>query len=117
MTFTPTGPLGPGSYKVQWTSVAADKDVARGTFSFTVLEPTPAPPTPTPAPTAAPSDAPSESPTGAPSAAPASRAPTASPTPSPDTAGAADVLVPVIAALVLVVVAGAWLLRRGRSAS
>jgi methionine-rich copper-binding protein CopC len=117
MTFTPAAPLVPGSYKVQWTSVAADKDVARGTFSFTVLEPTLAPPTPSPAPTATSTATPSEAPTEAPSEPPASTAPTESPTPGPDSGSAMDVLVPVVAAFSLVVVAGSWVLFRRRSAS
>ena len=53
--------LAPGAYTIEWTSVADDGDVERGTLTFTVNEPTPAPATPTPAPSQA-STAPSAEP-------------------------------------------------------
>ena len=105
--------LTPGAYTIEWTSVADDGDVERGTLSFTVNEPTPAPATPTPAPSQA---------STAPSAAP-SPTPTATPVPSPAvdpepvaTSSGTDVLFPIIAALALVGVIGALLLRRNRAA-
>src|SRR3954463_7741796 len=39
--------LAPGAYAIEWTSVADDGDIERGTLSFTVPEPTPAPPSAT----------------------------------------------------------------------
>lgn len=105
--------LTPGAYTIEWTSVADDGDVERGTLTFTVNEPTPAPATPTPAPSQA---------STAPSAAP-SPTPTATPVPSPAvdpepvaTTSGTDVLFPIIAALALIGVIGALLLRRNRAA-
>ena len=105
--------LTPGAYTIEWTSVADDGDVERGTLTFTVNEPTPAPATPTPAPSQA-STAPTASP---------SPAPTATPVPSPSvdpepvaTSSSTDVLFPIIAALALIGVIGALLLRRNRAA-
>ena len=105
--------LTPGAYTIEWTSVADDGDVERGSLTFTVNEPTPAPATPTPAPSQA-STAPSASP---------SPTPTATPVPSPAvdpepvaTSSGTDVLFPIIAALALIGVIGALLLRRNRAA-
>ena len=105
--------LTPGAYTIEWTSVADDGDVERGTLAFTVNEPTPAPATPTPAPSQA-STAPTASP---------SPTPTATPVPSPAvdpepvaTSSSTDVLFPIIAALALIGVIGALLLRRNRAA-
>jgi methionine-rich copper-binding protein CopC len=107
--------LTPGTYTIEWTSVADDGDVQRGKLTFTVNEPTPAPATPEP--TAAPTDAAS----AAPSAAPATPAPTSEPTPAPSAettpaSSGADVLVPIVAALALVGVIGFVVLRRNRAA-
>lgn len=100
-------PLGPGVYQVQWTSVAGDGDVLRGTLTFTVSEPTPAPATP------AATSSSTEPSTTAPGA-------TASPGPSavsdPASVGAGDVLLPIVATLALVAVIGVLVLRRGRRA-
>jgi copper resistance protein C len=103
--------LTPGPYTIEWTSVADDGDVERGTLTFTVNEPTPAPATPTPAPSQA---------SSAPSAVP-SPTPTTTPVPSPSvapvsTSSTTDVLFPIIAALALIGVIGALLLRRNRAA-
>jgi copper resistance protein C len=131
--------LGAGAYAIKWTSVATDGHVARGTLSFTVSEPTPAPATPAPAPTEAPTDAAPSAPpddasvaptdvlTAAPStpgsstsaAAPAA-SPAATPGPGTDpattTGSGTDVLIPIVAGLLLVAGIGAFLLRRGRGA-
>ena len=99
--------LEPGDYEVQWTSVAEDTDIERGTFAFTVAEPTPPPPTPTPAPTDEPTAAPT--PTSTP-------VPSPSPSPSTDGGGSAtssgDVLLPIIALAVLIGGGLLFLLRR-----
>jgi methionine-rich copper-binding protein CopC len=101
--------LAPGTYEIRSTAVAAhDGAIDRETLTFTISEPTPAP---TEAPTPTPSAAPSETPaaTALPSAVP-------SPAPSADgtNASSTDVLVPILAAIVLVAVLGGWLLSRSR---
>jgi methionine-rich copper-binding protein CopC len=125
--------IAPGAYGIEWTSAATDGHLERGKLSFTVLEPTPVPatPSPTPAPSAAssaaasgaPSAASSGAPTAAASEAPASSGPAATAAPRPaggdasSTAGSgADVLIPIAVGLVLVGGLGAFLLRRSRRA-
>lgn len=112
MRLTPP-PMDPGEYEIRWTSVSEDGDLLRDTLHFELTAPPSAPPTPSP--TAAPSEAPSEAPTlsPAPSVAP-SPSPSADGTPSATTT---DVLVPIVAALAVVLLLGAWLLRnRARGA-
>ena len=95
--------LQPGAYEIDWTSVALDGDLLRGKVAFTVTAPTP-----TDAPTTTPSAA--ASPTSTASAVPTpSPAPSVAPTPT-STSGA-DAIVPVLVAIVLIAVLGAWLLR------
>jgi methionine-rich copper-binding protein CopC len=95
--------LQPGAYEIDWTSVALDGDLLRGKVAFTVTAPTP-----TDAPTTTPSAA--ASPTSTASAVPTpSSAPSVPPTPT-STSGA-DAIVPVLVAIVLIAVLGAWLLR------
>ena len=111
LVFTLATPLSPGSYSIQWTSIAQDRDVERGQLAFTVAAPTPAPTLPPTAP-----------PTAAPTAAPtATAAPTPSPTPSPSPnptpaeqtpASTTDAIIPIVVALALVAVAAVLLLRR-----
>jgi methionine-rich copper-binding protein CopC len=110
LVFTLDGALDLGTYAIQWTSVAADRDVLRGTLTFTVVAP---PPTPTPPPTAAPTATPRVTPSPAVSPSPA-----ASPTPSGGTpaGGSADVLFPLLAAVIAIGAIGAFLLRNRRSA-
>lgn len=109
--------LAPGAYTVEWTSVAEDGDIERGTFAFTVSEPVM---TPSPSPTTAPSTEPTAS--AAPATPSATPAPSAAATPaaSADTGAAAstggDVILPIIAAIVIVAVVGLVVLRRNRSA-
>ena len=104
--------LAPGEYKIEWRAFAADGHQELGTYTFTV---TAAPePTPTPPPT------PSAQASAPPTAGPASPSPTSaspSPTESPDTeptAGTGDVLIPILAAVILVAVLGGYLLTRRR---
>lgn len=112
----PVSVLAPGEYEVRWTGIADDShaEIKRDTFMFRVLEP---PPSPTPAPTAPPTAAPSAPPTPT---APPIAPPSAVPAPPADPTGAgsagADVLIPIVAAAVVVGGLGAWLLRRGRTA-
>lgn len=108
LVFTLDTPLEPGNYSIQWTSIGADRDVERGTLAFTVVAP---PPTPTPAPTATPRS------TASPGLSPA---PTASPTPSGSgtpASGTADVLFPLLAAVIALGALGAFLLNRNRRSS
>ena len=101
--------LAPGEYEVRWRTATDDGHSENDTWTFTVTaEPTPSPsPSPTPAPsvTAPPSAAPTASPSVAPSLAP-------SPSPTPTGASDSDVLLPIVAGLAIVAVAGALLLSR-----
>jgi copper resistance protein C len=108
MRFVPPS-LDPGRYEIRWTSASLDGDILRGTLHFEVeLSPTAEPTeTPTPAPSATPP------PTPAPSASP-SPSPSPSAAPGPAGASGGDVLVPIVAAVVVVGILGAMLLR-GRS--
>jgi methionine-rich copper-binding protein CopC len=109
ITITPEAPLGEGVYAVEWTSIADDGDILRGTVRFTVVVPA------TPEPTATASATPTASASAEPSA-------TASPTPvpsssaapvDPDTsAGAGDVLLPIVLGAVLIGALAVFLLRR-----
>jgi methionine-rich copper-binding protein CopC len=108
--------LEPGDYEIQWTSAALDGDILRGTLTFTVTAPTPAPATPTAEPSATP--APAASPTAAPSTE-TTPAPTPAPSAAPEPASSTstgDVLLPIVAALVIVAGVGAYVLRRSRRA-
>ena len=113
MTIDPVPDLVPGMYTVKSTTKsAADGDIDRKEWTFTVV------PAPAPTPTLAPSA------TAAPSvpAALASASPTPNASPAPSGAvdgtssGGGDVVLPIIAALAIVGVGGALLLgRRGRT--
>jgi hypothetical protein len=102
--------LEPGAYEVRWTTLSAeDGELARGvtSFAFTPPPPTPTPlPTPTPAPSATPAPTPAPTPS-----------PTASPGPSPSsnatpTSSTADVLIPIIVAILVIAGLAYWLTRR-----
>jgi methionine-rich copper-binding protein CopC len=106
----PVPELGPGTYEVRWRAASADGHAENDTWTFTVTAaPTPAP---TPAPTAASTASAEPSSSATPDATPAS-SPSASPGPS-DPAGASDgdVILPIIAALAIVLVAAGFLLSR-----
>ena len=113
MAIDPVPDLVPGLYTVKSTTKsAADGDIDRKEWSFTVF------PASTPTPTLAPSA------TAAPSvsAPPASTSPTPNASPAPSAAadgtssGGGDVVLPIIAALAIATVGGALLLgRRGRT--
>jgi methionine-rich copper-binding protein CopC len=105
--------LAPGDYVIRWTSAAEDGHLERGRLTFTVAEPTPPPASPTPAATDAASIAPT--PTASASAEP-TPAPSASAEPTPVSSSGSDILLPIIAALVIVGVVGYLVLRRGRTA-
>jgi methionine-rich copper-binding protein CopC len=106
--------LGAGAYELRWTSASTeDGDIDRGTTSFTYAPP------PSPSPTVAATTTPSAPPSASPSIVP-SPASTASPSPSADgtpAASSTDILLPIVAALAVVVLLGAWLLHnRARGA-
>ena len=124
MVIDPVPELAPGDYVVQSTTKsAADGDIDRTTWRFTVVaaatpEPT-ASPSPTATPTAAPTPAQSRRQRGPdvpapPPTPPAS--PATSAAPSGDggtpTSGGSDVLLPILAAVVILVVIGGVLYRR-----
>jgi methionine-rich copper-binding protein CopC len=96
-----------GSYQVRWTTLSTeDGELDRDTYTFTVVAPSPSP-TPTPTSTLA-----STSPTPT---APPTIAATSSPRPSPEpspTADAAQLAIPIIAALALVAGFAVWLRSR-----
>jgi methionine-rich copper-binding protein CopC len=105
--------LEPGAYEIRWTTFSAeDSEIDRGVTTFTL---TPPPPTPAPTPTLAPSatPAPTPSPTASPSTTPAP-SPSGSGTPTSSTT---DILIPIIAAVILVGGLGYWLMRRRSGAS
>jgi methionine-rich copper-binding protein CopC len=103
--------LAPGAYEIRSTAVAAhDGALKREVLTFTITAPSPTPtepPTPAPSASATPSPSPSASPSAVPSAAP-SAAPSAG---GDSTASTGDVLLPIIAALVVVLLLGAMLVR------
>lgn len=89
--------LSPGTYTVRWTTYSTeDNEIARGTYTFRVAAPAPSP-----------------SPSATSSVVPATPTASASPrgTGSGDESGA-DVLLPVVVALVAIAGIAAWVLRR-----
>ncbi len=117
MAIVPVPSLSPGVYTVQSTTrSAADGDIDRTTWTFTVVNATASPsanPT-TGSTTARPTSANS---TAAPTTAAATTGPTAAPTPGTVTTpgSGADVLLPIVAAVAIVGGAATWFSRRGRS--
>lgn len=105
-----------GDYEVQWKTFADDGHLETGTFTFTVSAAITTPPSLPPAPSDAVSAPPFES--APPSVAtPATPSPTeAEPTPTENAAGSDDVLLPIVAAVVLVGILGGYLLMRRRPA-
>jgi methionine-rich copper-binding protein CopC len=116
MVAKPASPLGTGVYSVEWTSVATDGHVERGTWTFGVA--VVAPPSPTPVATAAPSTAATPAPTAPPTAPPTTPPTAVAVTPVPSAAGDAtgsgnsDVILPIIVALIMLAAGAAYLLSR-----
>jgi hypothetical protein len=125
MLISPVPALAPGEYTVRWTTNSAeDGEIARGTWSFTVVA------APSPSPSAIPTASPTVEATAGTSAEPppsavaspepsptavASAEPSPSPSPEPDsTAGSGDVAIPIIAGLAIVAVVAGFLLSRRR---
>ena len=119
MIARPATPLGNGAYDVQSTSVSADDgDIERVQWTFTVA--VAASSSPTEVPSVSADTSPEASPSGTPSepASPsASVAPSPSPAPSDSTSDPSNVILPIIAALAIVAVGGAYLLNRNRGRS
>ena len=106
--------LEPGVYEIRWQAQAIGDDghssLERGTYEFTVA----AAPTQPPTPSAPPSAEPSATATAEPPSAEPS--PSASPSPDPTAAASTtDVLLPIIAAVVILAVLAGYLLNRRRS--
>jgi methionine-rich copper-binding protein CopC len=109
LVYTPARPLEPGGWTIEWTSIATDGDVLRGKilFSVAVLA------TPTPSPTASAAQSiPAPTPTAA-----LSPSPSPTPPPGPASSTGADVLLPVIAAILAIAVLGLVLLRSRRASA
>ena len=98
----------PGDYEVRYTANSEDGHLVRDTFGFRFE---PAASSVVPATTSAATGGTTPSPTAATPQASASATTQPAPVPAPS-AGAGDVLVPIVAALGLLGVAGAYLLRR-----
>jgi methionine-rich copper-binding protein CopC len=112
MRLVPPAVMAPGTYEIRWTSAALDGHIEHGLLHFTLTAPTPSP---TPAPTATATTAASASPSSSPSpSASPSPSPSPSATPGPTSASGGEVIVPIVAAVVVVGILGAMLLR-GRS--
>ena len=115
----PATPLGNGAYDVQSTSVSADDgDIERLQWTFTVA--VAASPSPTEIPSVSAGASPEISPAVAPSqpaSATADATPSLSPAPGDSTADSSNVILPIIAALAVVAVGGAYLLNRNRGRS
>ena len=117
MLARPDVPFTNGTYTVKSTAISAeDGDIERLTWTFTVE--VAATPAPTPSATVGSSAPATSSPTpeATPSAAPsASQSPTPSAEPGAPTSSTTDVLLPIVAALALVLVLAGFLLNRSRA--
>jgi methionine-rich copper-binding protein CopC len=117
MAIDPVPALEPGEYEVRWTTISAeDGELDRDTWTFTVE----APPSPSPtiAPTATATVEPSASAVASASPSPvasASPSPAPSPTDGSAAGSTADVILPIVVGLAIVLIAAGYLmLRRGR---
>ena len=109
--------LEPGDYEVQWKSFADDGHLETDTFTFTVAAAITPPPSVPPTPSSPVSAPPSGSAAPGSPAASASLAPSPTegqPTPPADAASTNDVLLPIVAAVILVALLGGYLLLRRR---
>jgi methionine-rich copper-binding protein CopC len=108
--------LEPGDYEVQWKAFADDGHLETGTFTFTVSAAVTPPPSLSPLPSTPVSAPPSASvePTVS---TPTTPSPTkGEPAPPENAAGTSDVLLPIIAAVVIIGVLGGYLLMRRQPA-
>ncbi len=99
--------LGAGEYEARWNAFSADGHLVRGAFTFTVAASATAEPSASAAPSASRS-APSAEPTDAPLPSPSAAA-------APAPASGSDVVIPIVAAVLVVGGLGMWLLRGRRS--
>lgn len=113
MVARPDAPLGNGTYEVQSTSVSADDgDIERVQWTFTVA--VAASPSPTEVPSvSAGTSSPEATQSVVPSAS-STEAPSPSPAPGDSTSDSSNVILPIIAALAIVAIGGAYLLNRNR---
>jgi methionine-rich copper-binding protein CopC len=113
MVARPDASLGNGTYEVQSTSVSADDgDIERVQWTFTVA--VAASPSPTEVPSvSAGTSSPEATQSVVPSAS-ATEAPSPSPAPGDSTSDSSNVILPIIAALAIVAIGGAYLLNRNR---
>lgn len=108
--------LAPGEYEVRWTSFSSeDGELARDSYTFTVLPE----PSPSPSPTASPSSRPSAAPTPTAAITPTSTvtptpAPSVDPAPPTPPTSALETLLPIAATALVVAAVAVWLLRRRR---
>jgi copper resistance protein C len=112
----PVPTLKPGVYEIRWRAKSDDGHAENDTWTFTVVAPIPTKGLPTPTSSPEPSDAATQSAGPSPSAT-ADATPASSPSASPgptDPAGStdSDVILPIVAALAIVLVVGAVLLSR-----
>lgn len=121
MGIYPMPALGVGTYTVKSTTVSAsDGDLDRTEWTFTVVE---LAPSPTPAPTPICTDGCNGQPTGELPTPTPTTAPTPTPVPSPSADGGSpagstgDVILPIVAAVVIVAGGALWFSRRGRPSS
>lgn len=104
--------LAPGTYEVRWTSFSAeDGELARDSYTFTVVA------APSPLPSQSPSATPSSSPSPSPSPTPPPVTPVPSPSvvePADDTSAGGDgaVVIPIVAASLVIAGLAVWLARR-----
>jgi methionine-rich copper-binding protein CopC len=114
----PVPELAAGAYEMRWTAIGNDGHIERGTWMFTVASPPPTKVLPTatasasaasPGATSSPGPSVAATPPGSPAASPSPGADDPTPT------GLADVLVPIIAVLAIVLVALGYVQSRRRS--
>jgi methionine-rich copper-binding protein CopC len=117
MLARPDAPLTNGTFTVQSTAASTDGHIERVEWAFSVQIPATAAPTATPTPASTGASAPpTASPTPAATPSPAASAsPTSSADPGTPTSSTTDVLLPIIAALVVVLIGAGFLLRRDRA--
>ena len=112
MTLTLTTTLAPGDYTIRWTTFSTeDKEIARGTTTFTVIAVNPTPPPASVSPSVGPTEGASLTPSLAPSVVPSA---TPSAPASAPAASTSDGLIPIVVVVAVLVALGLWLLR-GRS--
>ena len=116
MVVRPGPPLTDGAYTVESTAITDDgHGPERVTWTFTVAPAATQSPTTSPTPSSSPEGSPSAAPASAPPSALPSASPIASPAPTTSTSSGGDVLLPIIAALAIVVIGAGFLLSRNRS--